>query len=79
MTLPLHFIATELGLDGAKDAHEMLESSGAAFYTGQSREPLSSRSEVPHEDRILDCRAAHKPLVDTKQAEFTKIAIKGAI
>jgi hypothetical protein len=78
MSLPLSFIATELGFESATEAHELLDSHGAAIYTAQTRDP-ASKAPIPHQDRILDCKAANKPLTEAKTAKFARVGIKGAI
>lgn len=78
MTLPLSFISGELAFDGPSEVEQFLQDHEAACYVTQ-RTASSGNGNVDEASKILDCRAAHKPIVEAMETRYRRIGIKGSI
>lgn len=80
MTLPLSFIATELAFDSPTELHEFLITQEAAFYVTQRAAPYTASSnENVDAAKVLDCRAAQKPIIEALETKYRRVGMKGSI
>ncbi|KDQ19181.1 hypothetical protein BOTBODRAFT_154146 [Botryobasidium botryosum FD-172 SS1] len=77
MTLPLSFIEKELAFDSATEVHEFLITQEAAFYVATPS--TASSNDNADATKILDCRAAQKPIVEALETKYRRVGMKGSI
>ncbi|KAG8927968.1 hypothetical protein FRC02_007552 [Tulasnella sp. 418] len=77
LSLPLSFIANELAFDTPTDAHTFLFNNGAAQYVVPKNG--GSGGSIADGTKMIDCKAAHKPLLTTSEKFARRVNIKGAI